>query len=564
MDLSEIDFISRFGEALSKVDFDVLIEQILKFEESFEVEKITDTTTKSQATGQKRQSKLKMVDKMTRVKDTNSGSTWKQQDDSEPDVEVLYEEHSKSCQTNLFIDGTLVEEWPETIMESESSFKRYEEVSKGYKRNRAKFKKKTTESGLPEFIVNTMSGKSTIQSTVVPEIEKSFSTYYETVGADGNNANASLIDHGQSVPEEDKENDSLNANSKININYYIGLEEIEAPAADNDDDVLISTLPRLSIPCNEPDVDNQDNTLQQAYKQLSCEQTPEFSAIKYTEDITNADVVTNSTYMSDTSIESCRRKEATDVIVTDFNVCYDKMANPDKAKEGNEIKYEHIQNPVKSALEEATNKSSFAMKTRNMRDIAFPDALCSILYEELLQQDRTKLENLAITLEQAQEKFFTMAPRTLEERQVLLETQRLARLERNLKGQDENRDDLKKVSFDIMIRFLEIMIVATVKFAKCIPGFTTLDIGDQITLIKDANLANIRPHFCRCVNSETQLVTCLPGLHIGFEEICDVFTENMRDQMILCESKGNQLNITAREEALLQAIILMSAVICFR
>lgn len=151
-----------------------------------------------------------------------------------------------------------------------------------------------------------------------------------------------------------------------------------------------------------------------------------------------------------------------------------------------------------------------------------------------------------------------MAPRTPEEKKILLESQRQERLERNLKIKNENSGELKQRLFETIIHFLEIKVVETVKFAKFIPGFKTLDIADQITLIKDANLINLTPHVCRVINSETQLVTYLPGLHVGFEEFCENFSEEIREMLKVGESKGNQLNITAREEALLQAIFLVS------
>ncbi|GFO30753.1 nuclear receptor ror-alpha [Plakobranchus ocellatus] len=119
--------------------------------------------------------------------------------------------------------------------------------------------------------------------------------------------------------------------------------------------------------------------------------------------------------------------------------------------------------------------------------------------------------------------------------------------------------DGRKHYFDQWIKHQELYIRALAKFAKCIPGFSLLNIQDQITLIKYSRAEFMHILGYNRVDTAKSVILCVDGTlrckqDFGGIERCE---ELFAGYMHLCDRLEN-LELAKEEIVILSAIVLMA------
>ncbi|XP_060552201.1 uncharacterized protein LOC132713581 [Ruditapes philippinarum] len=182
--------------------------------------------------------------------------------------------------------------------------------------------------------------------------------------------------------------------------------------------------------------------------------------------------------------------------------------------------------------------------------------------------DKKEMIAMIKTLVAANQYFFEF-PRTNEpEKQHLLqEHDKYLEKKKHQKNAPPNQieDEKNRTRIRVLehsVKYIEMRIAESVKFAKKIPGFLDLHLEDQANLIRESRTESGIIGGMRGINTEKGVFTTKDGSIYSLEDMKLVFDESLLIEKMLLSKKIVALNLSLEEEAILRALTITATDRC--
>ncbi|XP_053381850.1 thyroid hormone receptor alpha-A-like [Mercenaria mercenaria] len=165
--------------------------------------------------------------------------------------------------------------------------------------------------------------------------------------------------------------------------------------------------------------------------------------------------------------------------------------------------------------------------------------------------------------------YFTEFPRTDEpEKQTLIEEQTNYLVKKKVQAaapRSYAADEKEKIRSQVLehsVKYIEMRIAESVRFAKRIPGFLDLPLEDQANLIRESRTESGIVGGMRGINAEKGVFSTRHGAFFSFEEMKLVFDETLLYEKMMLSKKIAKLNLSLEEEAILRAMTITATDRC--
>lgn len=174
-----------------------------------------------------------------------------------------------------------------------------------------------------------------------------------------------------------------------------------------------------------------------------------------------------------------------------------------------------------------------------------------------------EMESMISVLVEANQ-YFREFPRTHDpKKQSLLQAQmNYLKLKQAAKSNAEAKAEIRRQVLEQSVKYIEIRISESVRFAKRIPGFRDLPIEDQANLIRESRTESAIVGGMRGINADKQVFTTFNGAFYSMDDMKLVFDETLLIEKIKLSTKIARLNMTPEEEAILRAITITATDRC--